>query len=53
MISKSKLGAFALVVTMGIVSPAFAQNLETGTGANTWGWNSPQSNAIAGGSSGS
>jgi hypothetical protein len=52
MISKSKLGAFALVAMMGIATPAFAQNLETGTAANTYGWNSPQADAISGGSSG-
>jgi hypothetical protein len=52
MISKSKLGALALVTVMGIVTPAFAQNLETGTAANTYGWNSPQADAISGSSSG-
>ena len=52
MISKSKLGAVALVAMMGIATPAFAQNLETGTAANTYGWNSPQADAISGGSSG-
>ena len=50
MISKSRLGALALVAMMGIASPAFAQNLETGTAANTYGWNSPQADAISGGS---
>jgi hypothetical protein len=49
--SKLKLGALALVVMM-VASPAFAQNLETGTAANTYGWNSPQANVISGGSSG-
>ncbi len=52
MISKSKLGVLALMATMGIATPAFAQNLETGTAANTYGWNSPHANAISGGSSG-
>jgi hypothetical protein len=52
MISKSKLGMLAVVAAMGIATPAFAQNLETGTAANTYGWNSPQANAISGGSSG-
>ena len=52
MISKSKLGALALVAMMGIATPAFAQDLETGTAANTYGWNSPQANVISGGSSG-
>jgi hypothetical protein len=52
MISKSKLGVLALVVMMGIATPAFAQNLETGTAANTYGWNSPQADAASGGSSG-
>jgi hypothetical protein len=52
MISKSKLGALALVAMMGIAAPAFAQNLETGTAANTYGWNSAQADAISGGSRG-
>ncbi len=52
MISKAKLGARALVAVIGIATPAFAQNLETGTAANTYGWNSPQADAISGGSSG-
>jgi hypothetical protein len=52
MISKSKLGVLALVAMMGIATPAFAQNLETGTAANTFGWNSPRADAISGGSSG-
>jgi hypothetical protein len=52
MISKSKLGVLALVTMMGIATPAFAQNLETGTAANTYGWNSPRADAISGGSSG-
>jgi hypothetical protein len=52
MISKSKLGVFALVAMMGIATPAFAQNLETGTAANTYGWTSPRADAISGGSSG-
>jgi hypothetical protein len=51
MISKSKLGAFALVAMMG-ATPAFAQSLETGTAANTYGWNSSQADAISGRSSG-
>jgi len=50
--SKSKLGMLALVVMIGIATPAFAQGLETGTAANTYGWNSPQADAISGGSSG-
>jgi hypothetical protein len=50
MISKSKLGALALVAMIGIANPVFAQNLETGTAANTYGWNSPQADAISGGS---
>ena len=52
MISKSKLGVLALVAMMGIATPAFAQNLETGTAANTYGWNSPRADAISGGSTG-
>ena len=52
MISKLKFGMPALVVMMGIATPAFATVLETGTAANTYGWNSPQANAISGGSSG-
>jgi hypothetical protein len=52
MISKSKLGTVVLVAMIGIATPAFAQNLETGTAANTYGWNSPQAAAISGGSSG-
>jgi hypothetical protein len=52
MISKSKLGVLAVVAMMGIATPAFAQNLETGTAANTFGWNSPHANAISGGASG-
>jgi hypothetical protein len=52
MISKSRLGALALVAMMGIATPAFAQNLETGTAANTYGSNSPQADAISGGSRG-
>jgi hypothetical protein len=51
-ISKSKLSVLTLVAMMGIASPAFAQNLETGTAANTYGWNSPRANANAGGPSG-
>jgi hypothetical protein len=49
---QDKLGALALVAMIGIATPAFAQNLETGAAANTYGWNSPQANAISGGSSG-
>ena len=49
MISKSKLGVLALVAMMGIATPTFAQNMETGTAANTYGWNSPQANAVSGG----
>jgi hypothetical protein len=52
MISKAKLGALALVAMIGIATPTFAQNLETGTAANTYGWNSPQADAISGGPSG-
>jgi hypothetical protein len=52
MISKSKIGVLALVAMMGIATPAFAQNLETGTAANTFGWNSPHADAISGGASG-
>jgi hypothetical protein len=52
MISKSNLGVLSLVAMMGIGTPAFAQNLETGTAANTYGWNSPRANAISGVSSG-
>ena len=52
MISKSKLGVLTLLAMMGIATPAFAQNLETGTAANTDGWNSPQADATSGGSSG-
>jgi hypothetical protein len=52
MIGKSKLGVLALVAMMGIRTPAFAQNLETGTAANTYGRNSPQADAISGRSSG-
>lgn len=52
MISKTKLGALALAVMIAIATPAFAQNLETGTAANTLGWNSPQADAISGGASG-
>lgn len=44
MTTKSKL-ALALVIAMGIASPAFAQ-MRTGTAANTYGWNSPQANRI-------
>lgn len=47
MISKSKLGMIALIVTMGMASPAFARNLETGTAANTSGWSSPQANQVS------
>jgi hypothetical protein len=46
MISKSKLGVLALVAMMGTAIPAFAQNLETGTAANTYGWSSPQTNVV-------
>jgi hypothetical protein len=49
MISKSKLGVLALVAMMGIAVPAFAQNLETGTAANTHGWNSSDADAISSG----
>jgi hypothetical protein len=52
MISKSKLGVLALVAMMDIGTAAFAQNLETGTAANTYGWNSPQADAISGRSNG-
>jgi hypothetical protein len=52
MISKAKLGVLALVAVIGIATPAFAQNLETGTAANTYGWNSAQADAISGGSTG-
>jgi hypothetical protein len=52
MITQSKLGVLALVAMMGIGTPAFAQNLETGTAANTYGWSSPQADAISGRSSG-
>jgi len=48
MISKSKLGVLALAAMMGIATSAFAQNLETGTAANTYGWNSPRADAISG-----
>jgi len=51
-ISKSKLGALVLAAMMGIAAPAFAQNLETGTAADTYGWNSPRADATSGGSSG-
>ena len=52
MISKSKLGALVLVTMMGIATPAFAQGLETGTAADMYGYNSPQADAISGGTSG-
>jgi hypothetical protein len=52
MISKSKLAVLALVAMVGVATPAFAQNLETGTAANTYGWNSPRADAISGVSSG-
>jgi hypothetical protein len=52
MISKLKLGMLAVVAMMGIATPAFAQGLNTGTAANTYGWNSPQADAIPGGASG-
>jgi len=52
MISKSKLGMLAVAATMSIAAPAFADGMETGTAADTYGWNSPQANAISGGSSG-
>jgi hypothetical protein len=52
MISKSKLAVLALVAMVGIASPAFAQTLETGTAANTYGWNSPRADAISAGSNG-
>jgi hypothetical protein len=32
----------------GIASPAFASGLQTGTAADTYGWNSPQANRIGG-----
>ena len=46
MINKSKIGMIALVAVMGIASPAFAQTVETGTAANTFGYNSPMANRI-------
>lgn len=46
MISKSKLGMIAFIATMGIASPAFASTMETGTAANTFGYDSPQANQI-------
>lgn len=52
MVSKSKFAALILMAMMGVASPTFAQNLETGTTANTYGWNSPQAQAVPGGSNG-
>jgi len=52
MISKLKFGMLALVAVINIAIPAFAQGLETGTAANTYGWNSPQADAISGRSGG-
>ena len=52
MIRKLKVGVLTLVAMMGIANSAFAQNLETGTAANTYGWNSPHANTISGSSSG-
>jgi hypothetical protein len=48
MISKSKLVAITLLAMTGIASPAFASGLQTGTAADTYGWNSPQANRIGG-----
>jgi hypothetical protein len=42
----------ALLAMMGIGTPALAQNLETGTAANTYDWNAPQADATSGRSSG-
>ncbi len=35
----SKLTAIAIAATAALASPAFAQSLETGTAADTYGWN--------------
>lgn len=52
MVGKSKLGALVLIAMMGVATAAFAQNLETGTAADTYGWNSPQAEADFGGTRG-
>ena len=52
MINKLKFGMLALVAMICMAIPAFAQGLETGTAANTYGWNSPQAKAISVRSSG-
>jgi hypothetical protein len=38
----------AVTATVGIVSPGFAHGLQTGTAADTYGWNSPQADAVGG-----
>jgi hypothetical protein len=38
MSNTSKLAAIAIAATAVLVSPAFAQSLETGTAADTYGW---------------
>lgn len=49
---KSKLAMIATIAALGVAtalgaaSPAFAQDLETGTAADTFGYNSPQANAV-------
>jgi hypothetical protein len=41
MISKSKLGAFAFIVAIGLESPAFAASIysPSETGGGSWGYN--------------
>jgi hypothetical protein len=46
MISKSKLAALALAAIAAFASPALAQSLETGTAADTYGWNGSQGRQI-------
>jgi hypothetical protein len=48
MISRAELVAITLLAMTGIASPAFASGLETGTAADTYGYNSPQANRLGG-----
>jgi hypothetical protein len=55
MISKTKLAAIAIVATVGMASPAFAEFLETGTATNNaegglgngrYAWTAPQGGQV-------
>lgn len=47
MCNASKLAAIAIAVTAALASPAFAQSLETGTAADTYGWTGSPTPQIA------